>query len=182
MNNNGLEINGNNALNPNIVAMKTLIAKVNSQNNPAISLEQIQKENETVRIRCVGLTIETKSDYGKLVHGNQMLRLGCTRVEIGIQSIYDEVLEKTNRDNTVQDNIVSIRILKDLGFKINAHYMPGLPYTTKEMDQKGLSELFSNPDYKPDMLKIYPCMVMPGTKLYDYWKDDPEIKKLEKGK
>ena len=170
LNNNGLEIKGNNALNPNIMAMKTLIAKVNSQNNPAISLEQIQKENETVRIRCVGLTIETKSDYGKLVHGNQMLRLGCTRVEIGIQSIYDEVLEKTNRDNTVQDNIDSIRILKDLGFKINAHYMPGLPYTTREMDQKGLIELFSNPDYKPDMLKIYPCMVMPGTKLYDDWK------------
>jgi len=156
---------------PNIVAMKTVLNKVNEQNNPDISLEQIQKENETARIRCIGLTIETKSDYGKLIHGNQMLKLGCTRVEIGIQSIYDEVLEKTNRDNTVEDNIESIRILKDLGFKINAHYMPGLPYTTKEMDQKGLKELFANPDYKPDMLKIYPCMVMPGTKLYDDWKN-----------
>lgn len=157
--------------NANLSSMKFVIDKVNTFDNPQITLEQMQKENETAKIRCIGLTIETKSDYGKLIHGNQMLKLGCTRVEIGIQSIYDEVLEKTNRDNTVQDNIESIRILKDLGFKINAHYMPGLPYTTKEMDQRGLKELFANPDYRPDMLKIYPCMVMPGTKLYDDWKN-----------
>src|SRR3989344_186197 len=61
-------------------------------------------------------------------------------------------------------------ILSQLGFKINAHYMPGLPLTTREMDLKGLKELFNNPDYRPDMLKIYPCMVMEGTKLYDEWK------------
>jgi len=155
---------------PNIIAIKTIIKKVNEQNNANISLEQVQKENETAVIRCVGLTIETKSDYGKLIHGNQMLKLGCTRVEVGIQSIYNEVLEKTNRDNTVEDNIESIKILKDLGFKINTHYMPGLPYTTKEMDQKGLKALFDDPDYRPDMLKIYPCMVLSGTKLYDDWK------------
>jgi len=156
--------------NASLAAMKSLIMKVNSQNNDRISLEKMQKDNETSMIRCVGLTIETKSDYGKLQHGNQMLRLGCTRVEVGIQSIYDNVLETTNRGNTVKDNIESIRILKDLGFKINAHYMPGLPLTTKEMDQKGLRELFENPDYRPDMLKVYPTMVMKGTKLYDDWK------------
>ena len=150
--------------------MKIVRDKTNNLGDKNIPLETMQKENETARIRCIGLTIETKSDYGKLLHGNQMLKLGCTRIEIGIQSIYDEVLEKTNRGNTVQDNIESIRILKDLGFKINAHYMPGLPLTTKEMDKKGLKELFENPDYRPDMLKIYPCMVMPGTRLYDDYK------------
>src|SRR3989338_8051376 len=159
-------VNGN----ANLSSMKAVMGKVKAFDNPNISLEQAQKENETAKIRCVGLTIDTKSDYGKLIHGNQMLKLGCTRVEIGIQSIYDEVLEKTNRGNTVQDNIDSIRILKDLGFKINAHYMPGLPYTSIGMDRKGLRELFENPDYRPDMLKIYPCMVMPGTRLYDYYK------------
>ena len=133
-------------------------------------MKQIQKENETSFIRCVGLTIETKSDFGKLYHGNLMLELGCTRVELGIQSIYEHVLEATNRGNTVADNIESIRILKDLGFKINCHYMPGLPLTTKEMDLFGLRQLFENPDYRPDMLKIYPCMVMGGTKLYEEWK------------
>ena len=156
--------------NANINAIKNVQHKIKAENITPLSLQQIQKENETSFIRCVGLTIETKSDFGKLYHGNLMLELGCTRVEIGIQSIYDEVLHATNRGNTVQDNIESIRILKDLGFKINVHYMPGLPLTTKEMDLKGLKELFDNPDYKPDMMKIYPCMVMDGTKLYDDWK------------
>ncbi len=156
--------------NPNTLAIKNIQKKLQINDNKNLTLNQIQKENETAFIRCVGLTIETKSDFGKLYHGNLMLELGCTRVEIGIQSIYDEVLEATNRGNTTADNIESIRILKDLGFKINCHYMPGLPLTTKEMDLNGLKQLFENPDYKPDMLKIYPCMVMEGTKLYDDWK------------
>ena len=164
------EIEDNNE-NPNALAIKKIQSKIKTENNSDISLKQIQRENETSFIRCVGLTIETKSDFGKLYHGNLMLELGCTRVEIGVQSIYNEVLEATNRGNTVADNIESIRILKDLGFKINAHYMPGLPLTTKEMDLEGLKQLFENPDYKPDMLKIYPCMVMEGTRLYDDWKN-----------
>src|SRR3989338_6656166 len=154
----------------NMLAIKKIQLKLKTEDNQNLTLKQIQKENETSFIRCVGLTIETKSDFGKLYHGNLMLELGCTRVELGIQSIYDNVLEATNRGNTVDDNIESIRILKDLGFKINAHYMPGLPLTTKDMDLNGLKELFENPDYKPDMLKIYPCMVMEGTRLYDDWK------------
>ena len=154
----------------NILAIKNIQNILKNEDNPNFTLKRIQKENETSFIRCVGLTIETKSDFGKLYHGNLMLELGCTRVEIGIQSIYDDVLKATNRGNTVADNIDSIRTLKDLGFKINAHYMPGLPNTTKEMDLHGLRQLFENPDYRPDMLKIYPCMVMEGTKLYEDWK------------
>jgi len=167
--NNGT-VNIINVENANVLAIKKTQNKIKTENITPLSLKQIQKENETALIRCVGLTIETKSDFGKLYHGNLMLELGCTRVELGIQSVYNDVLEATNRGNTVKDNIESIRILKDLGFKINAHYMPGLPLTTREMDLKGLKELFNNPDYRPDMLKIYPCMVMEGTKLYDEWK------------
>ena len=162
-----LSVNGQEA---NVNAMKKAIAKVNEEDNKTLTLEEMQKENETARIRCVGLTIETKSDYGKLLQGNEMLRLGCTRVELGIQTIYDDVLEKTQRGNTVADNIESIRILKDLGFKINAHIMPGLPYTTEEMDNKMLRAIFEDPDYRPDMLKIYPCMVLEGTKLHEQFK------------
>ncbi|MBI2650587.1 tRNA uridine(34) 5-carboxymethylaminomethyl modification radical SAM/GNAT enzyme Elp3 [Candidatus Woesearchaeota archaeon] len=169
--NTSLNIIENNVENTNTLAIKKIQNKLKTENNPNISLKQMQKENETSFIRCVGLTIETKSDFGKLYHGNLMLELGCTRVEIGVQSVYDAVLEATNRGNTVADNIESIRILKDLGFKINCHYMPGLPLTTKEMDLNGLKQLFENQDYKPDMLKIYPCMVMEGTKLYDDWKN-----------
>ncbi|MBI2558813.1 tRNA uridine(34) 5-carboxymethylaminomethyl modification radical SAM/GNAT enzyme Elp3 [Candidatus Woesearchaeota archaeon] len=154
----------------NILAIKNIQSKMQNENNKSFALKQIQKENETSFIRCVGLTIETKSDFGKLYHGNLMLELGCTRVEIGVQSIYDEVLEATSRGNSAADNIESIRVLKDLGFKINCHYMPGLPLTTKEMDMHGLRQLFENQDYMPDMLKIYPCMIMEGTRLYDDWK------------
>ncbi len=154
----------------NAKAMKRTLAKVNALDNKTLTLEQVQKENETSKIRCVGLTIETKSDYGKLSHGNEMLRLGCTRVELGIQTIYDDVLEKTHRGNTVADNVESIRILKDLGFKINAHIMPGLPYTTEEMDKIMLRTIFESENYRPDMLKIYPCMVLEGTKLYEDFK------------
>jgi len=160
----------NKIIDANISAIKKIQQLLGAEDNPNLPLSQIQKENETSFIRCVGLTIETKSDFGRLYHGNLMLELGCTRVEIGIQSIYDNVLSATNRGNTVADNIESIRILKDLGFKINGHYMPGLPLTTKEMDLHGLKQLFENPDYRPDMLKIYPCMVMEGTKLYEDWK------------
>ncbi len=135
------------------------------------TLSEEQKRNEKTEIRCVALCIETKPDWGKLEHGNRMLDQGCTRVELGIESVYDDVLLKTHRGHDIKDTKESIQILKDLGFKISAHYMPGLPLTDKERDIKGMKELFENPDFRPDMLKIYPCMVSPGTALYyDYKK------------
>lgn len=128
-----------------------------------------QKRNETSKLRCVGLTVETKPDWGKLKEGNELLNLGTTRVELGIQSVYDDVLKKSNRGHTIQDSIESIRILKDLGFKLNFHYMPGL-FVDKEKDLEGMKQLFSNPDFRPDMLKIYPCRLFKGTSLYNLWK------------
>jgi elongator complex protein 3 len=126
-----------------------------------------QKKNETAKIRCVALCIETRPDYGLLEQGNQMLKLGATRIELGIQSVYDDILEKIQRGHTTKETIESIRILKDLGFKVAGHYMPGLPGVDYEMDLEGMELLFSDSDYKPDMLKIYPCMVTKGTKLYE---------------
>jgi elongator complex protein 3 len=129
-----------------------------------------QKRNETAIVKCVGLTIETKPDWGFAEHGNKLLELGTTRIELGIQSVYEEPLKVTHRGHTLADSHKSIKELRDLGFKLNFHYMLGLPKTTKEMDVVGLRELFTNPLYKPDMLKIYPCMVMKGTPLYHIWK------------
>jgi len=140
------------------------------KNNRKTTLEKEQLRNETAMIRCVGLTIETKPDYGKLKQGNEMLKLGCTRVELGIQTVYDEVLEKIGRGHSVKDSIESTRILKDLGFKINYHVMPGLPGVTRKQDLVALKTLFKDENFKPDMLKIYPCMVMKGTKLFEDWK------------
>jgi elongator complex protein 3 len=85
---------------------------------------------------------------------------------LGIQSVYDSVLKDIERGHTTKQTKDSLRTLRDLGFKVAAHYMPGLPGVDAKKDLAGMKKLFSCPDYKPDMLKIYPCMVLRGTKLY----------------
>jgi elongator complex protein 3 len=129
-----------------------------------------QIKNETSRVRSVALCIETKPDWGLLEHGNRMLAQGCTRVELGIQSVYDDVLEHVHRGHDSAVSKRSIQVLRDLGFKINFHYMPGLPLTSRERDIAGMKQIFSDPDYKPDMIKFYPCMVGPKTALYHDFK------------
>jgi len=132
------------------------------------TLENEQLKNEKSKIKCVGLTIETRPDYGKLEHGNEMLRLGATRVELGVQSVSNLALKNIKRGHSVEDSIESTKILKDLGFKINYHMMLGLPGVKRDLDN--LKKLFRDDNFKPDMLKLYPCMVLKGTKLYNLWK------------
>ncbi len=134
------------------------------------NLKKEQSRNEKAKIRCIGLTIETRPDYASLKEANFMLELGCTRIEVGIQSVYDSILKKILRGHSVKETIKAFQTLKDLGFKINAHYMLGLPGSSKKRDLEGLEELFKNEKFRPDMLKIYPCMVFKGTKLYNLWK------------
>jgi len=146
---------------------KLLILK----NKTKTTLEKEQKKDESSKIRCVGLTIETRPDYAKPKHANQMLRLGATRVELGVQTVYDDVLKKIERGHSVRESIDATKNLKNLGFKINYHMMIGLPGSNKTKDIKSFKTIFNNPDFKPDMLKIYPCMVLKGTKLYSLWKN-----------
>jgi len=134
------------------------------------ALEEAQAENETARIRCVGLTIETRPDYGRLAHGNAMLRLGCTRVELGVQTLNDETLAAVHRGHDVAESMASIADLRDLGFKLNFHMMLGLPTMTPEADLAVHRQLFEDERFKPDMLKLYPCMVLQGTPLYEEYK------------
>lgn len=134
------------------------------------TLEYEQKYNEISNIRCVGLTLETRSDTITVDDAAFMLKLGCTRVELGIQSIYDDALKFSNRAHTTKDNIFAIKTLRNLGFKLNFHMMPGLPNVSKKQDINSLVKIFEDSDYMPDMLKIYPCMVIRGTQLYDLYK------------
>ena len=129
-----------------------------------------QGRNESAQVRCVGMTMETRADFSMHVEANRMLEQGATRVELGVQSVSDEVLEYTGRSHSAQDNKDATRVLKDLGFKVNYHMMPGLPGVSYDEDVEGLRTLFSDPQYRPDMLKIYPTGVFPGTVLYDYYK------------
>jgi elongator complex protein 3 len=148
--------------------IQTKLLEIKSKTTTTIEEEQLR--NETANVRCVALCIETKPDWGYLEHGNEMLRQGCTRVELGIQSVYDDVLKHVHRGHDSANSKRSIQILRDLGFKINFHYMPGLPLTDYERDMAGMRQLFTDEGYKPDMIKLYPCMVGPGTALYYQWK------------
>lgn len=134
------------------------------------TLEEAQKINETGKHRCVALTVETRPDNCKENEINQMLKLGTTRVELGVQSIYNEVLEFVKRGHSVEDTAKVTQLLKDSGLKVSYHLIPGLPNTTEEMDKKMFYEIFNNPDFKPDLIKIYPCLVIEGTEMYELWK------------
>lgn len=61
-------------------------------------------------------------------------------------------------------------MLKDAGFKVCAHMMPNLLGSTPELDKKALQEVFENPNYRPDELKIYPMMVTDKSELTQIWK------------
>jgi elongator complex protein 3 len=100
----------------------------------------------------------------------RLLGLGVTRVELGVQNIYDDIYKVVDRGHTVEDVINSTRLLKDTGIKVCYHMMPGLPNSNPMMDLNGFNEIFENPDFRPDMIKIYPTLVLKGTKLYDWWK------------
>jgi elongator complex protein 3 len=134
------------------------------------SLEEAKKSAETSKIRIVGITVETRPDWSKETHVNHMLAMGVTRVEIGVQNIYNDIYEMVNRGHTVEDVIEATRIIKDSGLKVVYHMMPGLPGSNFERDLEGFRRIFSDPCFKPDMLKIYPCLVIKDTKIYDWWR------------
>ncbi len=134
------------------------------------TLEEAKKLAESSKKRLIGLTIETRPDYCKEKEVDQMLNYGTTRVEIGIQTVYDEIFELVKRGHTTLDSTEAIRIAKDAGLKINAHIMPNLPGSDYSKDLELFNELYSNSDYRPDMLKIYPTLVINGTELYNWWK------------
>lgn len=134
------------------------------------TLDEAKKRAEFSEVRNVGLTIETKPDWCKQPHVDQMLRFGVTRVEIGVQVIDDGVYKLTNRGHTVQDVVEAFQVSRDAGLKIVAHMMPGLPSSDMQKDLASFRMLFEDPRFQPDMIKIYPCLVMQGTELYEWWK------------
>jgi len=137
---------------------------------PNGSIGSLQKMLETSRVRLVELTFETRPDYCTERHVDEMLRYGATRVEIGVQSLRDEVLRYVRRGHDVEAVRRAFRIARDAGLKIVAHMMPNLPPDpSPERDFEDFLRLFRDPDFRPDMLKIYPTAVVRGTKLYEMW-------------
>ncbi|RMW36431.1 MAG: tRNA uridine(34) 5-carboxymethylaminomethyl modification radical SAM/GNAT enzyme Elp3 [Nitrosopumilus sp.] len=134
-------------------------------------LEEAKSNNEHASIRNVGFTIETKPDFCKKEHVDWMLDYGVTRIEIGVQSLQERVYDIVNRGHNYNDVVESFQISKDAGYKIVAHMMPGLPTMTPKEDIADFKKLFSDSQLRPDMLKIYPSLVIENTPMYQEYKD-----------
>ncbi|MBZ3936043.1 tRNA uridine(34) 5-carboxymethylaminomethyl modification radical SAM/GNAT enzyme Elp3 [Methanimicrococcus blatticola] len=137
-----------------------------------IPLEDVQKANETAYVRNVGMTLETRPDWAKEEHIDEFLKIGGTKVELGVQSVFEDVLLKMNRGHTVRETADANRRLRDSAFKVGFHMMPGLFDTDFDRDLEGFKTLFENPDFKPDYLKIYPTLVTEGTELCKMWQNN----------
>ncbi|MFA5925685.1 MAG: tRNA uridine(34) 5-carboxymethylaminomethyl modification radical SAM/GNAT enzyme Elp3 [Parcubacteria group bacterium] len=134
------------------------------------SLFYEQKRNEKAKHRIIGLTLETRPDTLNEKEIKKYRILGATRVEIGVQSVFDDVLKKNRRGHTVQQTVEATKLLKDAGFKVGYHMMPGLLGSSFKKDLAIFREIFSSPDFQPDLIKIYPCVVTRNSALYNIWK------------
>ncbi len=133
------------------------------------SWQKARDANQTAPYRVIGLTFETRPDYSTPKQLDALLGYGCTRIELGIQSLDEKVLRKANRGHTLRQSWEATQYCKDAFLKVGYHVMPGL-FSTPSKDKAMFRQLFSDQKWRPDMLKIYPCLVMPGTGLYNLWK------------
>jgi elongator complex protein 3 len=134
------------------------------------NVDEAVTAGEMSSIKCVGITIETRPDYCLDTHLSDMLRYGCTRLEVGVQSLYEDVARDTNRGHTVAAVVETFKLSKDAGFKVVSHMMPDLPNVGMERDIFQFEEYFENPNFRTDGLKIYPTLVIRGTGLYELWR------------
>jgi elongator complex protein 3 len=136
------------------------------------SLEEAKANAEVSKTRNVGITVETRPDWSKQSNINQMLGMGVTRIELGVQNPDDNIYQLVGRTHTVADVVEATRLAKDSGLKIVYHMMPGMPGSDMKKDIAAFKQIFENSQFKPDMIKIYPCLVIEGTKAYQWYQQD----------
>ncbi len=137
----------------------------------SVTLEEAKRINQTARHRCTGLCIETRPDWCGQEEIERMLEFGTTRVELGVQTLDDEIYRLVRRGHQVADVVKATTLLREHGFKVHYHWMPGLPGLTPEEDLELFRRLFSDDSFKPDGLKLYPTMVVAGTELEKWYRD-----------
>ena len=135
----------------------------------SLDLESAHKLNESAHHRCIGITIETRPDHCMEPQIRQIQRLGGTRIELGVQTTDDSILERVKRGHLMKETLRSTTLIKDAGLKLVYHIMPGLPGSTPDSDLTSFERLFKDPALRPDMLKIYPTLVVKGTELHKMW-------------
>ena len=133
-------------------------------------LKTEQERNETAVCRSVGLVVETRPDNISEAEVVRIRKLGCTKTQIGFQSLQDDVLTKNKRGHDVGATRRAVGLLRQAGFKIHAHWMANLYGSNVENDKKDYSQLFSDPDFMPDELKIYPCSLIQSAELMQYYR------------
>ncbi len=131
-------------------------------------IETAQIQNETAPNRVIGMTLETRPDWVRPHTIWQLRVLGCTRIELGLQHTDNKILEYIKRGHTVEDTMEALRLLRHAGFKVDVHTMPQLPGTTPEKDYQMFVELFADERLRPDMIKIYPCVVTPTAEIAEW--------------
>jgi len=136
------------------------------------TLEEAKRLNQTARHRCTGLCIETRPDWCGQEEIERMLEFGTTRVELGVQTLDDEIYRLVRRGHRVADVVKATTLLREHGFKVHYHWMPGLPGSTPEEDLELSQKLFSDDSFRPDGLKLYPTMVVVGTELEKWHKNN----------
>lgn len=129
-----------------------------------------QSKNTLTKCRIVGLTLETRPDLINESELQKFREMGCTRIEIGVQSIYDDVLKKNRRGHDVAETVRATKLMKDFGFKVSYHMMPGLYGSSLKKDLEMFKVLFNDERFQPDQIKIYPCVVVKDAELYQLWK------------
>ncbi len=136
----------------------------------ALTLDEAMTRNESAPNRCIGLTVETKPDWFAEPHIDVALGVGATRVELGAQTTYDDVLDRVHRGHRVADTVRATQLAKDAGLKVVYHMMLGLPGCGPGRDIESFRRIFEDSAFQPDMVKIYPTLVVPGTQLYEEWR------------
>jgi elongator complex protein 3 len=135
------------------------------------ALAEAQRRNEDAAVRCVGLSVETRPDHLDEAEAARIRRLGATKVQLGVQSLDDGVLAANRRGHDVAATRRAFHLLRQAGFKIQAHWMPNLYGSTPERDVEDFGRLFDDPGFRPDELKVYPCSLIESAELMTYWRD-----------
>jgi elongator complex protein 3 len=136
------------------------------------SLKEAKKLNEHAEHRCVGLCIETRPDFCGEEEIRSMLDFGTTRVELGVQTLDDEIHRLTKRGHGVAEVVSATKLLRDYGFKVYYHWMPGLPGSTPQHDLELSQQLFGDERFRPDGLKLYPTLVVRRSELESWYRDN----------
>ncbi len=135
------------------------------------TLKEAQEKNEEASHRIVCLSIETRPDYIDEREIRNLRRFGVTMVEMGVQSLSNEILSYVKREHGKEETVRATKLLRDAGFKICYQIMTNLPKSSPEKDLETFRELFDNPSFRPDFLKIYPCLVIKDTPLHELYKE-----------